>query len=58
MLALMIVTADAQPIDWLKPLLIGLGIVFTWIAWRFWFHIPMYGCAAATALMFGGWALR
>lgn len=56
--ALLIVLANQHEIGWLKVLLVVLGGVFTWIAWRFWFHVPMYGCAAATALMLAGWTLR
>lgn len=56
--ALLIVLATLHEIDWLKVGLICLGGVFTWIAWRFWFHIPLYGCAAATVLMLAGWTQR
>ena len=55
--ALLIVLADTMPIDWLKVPLIGLGMAYTWIAWRFWFHVPLIGCALATGLMIGGWAI-
>lgn len=55
--ALLIALADTVPIDWLKVPLIGLGMLYTWIAWRFWFHIPFIGCALATGLMIGGWAI-
>ncbi len=54
---LLIVLADTQQIGWLKVLLIGLGLLYTWIAWRFWFHIPFIGCALAAALMIGGWSV-
>ena len=56
--ALLIVLASLYQIDWLKLLLVCLGSVLTWIAWRFWFHVPFYGCATATALMLAGWSLR
>jgi hypothetical protein len=56
--ALLIVLANLHQTDWLKLFLVCLGGVFTWIAWRFWFHIPFYGCAAATTLMLAGWTLR
>jgi len=55
--ALLIVLATVYQIGWLKVLLVGLGCVFTWIAWRCWFHIPLIGCLAATTLMLAGWAL-
>jgi hypothetical protein len=56
--AMLIALASLHQIDWLKMLLVGLGGVFTWIAWRCWFRIPLYGCAAATVLMLAGWTLR
>ena len=37
--------------------LVGLGMLYTWIAWRFWFHIPLIGCALATGLMIAGWSV-
>ncbi len=55
--ALLIVIASLYQINWLEVLLVGLGAVFTWIAWRCWFHIPLYGCAAATTLMLVGWSM-
>lgn len=56
--ALLIVLAGTLQIDWLKILLVGIGFLYTWIAWRFWFHIPLIGCAIATVLMIIGWAVR
>ena len=56
--ALLIVLAGNLEIDWLKVLLVCLGAVYTWIAWRCWFHIPLIGCALATGLMIVGWAAR
>lgn len=54
--ALLIVLASTMPIDWLKIPLAVLGALYTWIAWRYWFHIPLIGCALATGLMITGWA--
>ena len=56
--ALLIVLAGNLEIDWLKVPLVCLGLVYTWIAWRCWFHIPLIGCALATTLMIAGWAVR
>ena len=56
--ALLIVLATNLGIDWLKVLLVCLGGVYTGIAWRCWFHIPLMGCALATGLMIAGWAVR
>jgi hypothetical protein len=53
--ALLIVIASLHQIDWPKLLLVGVGVAFTWVAWRCWFHIPLIGCATATALMAAGW---
>jgi hypothetical protein len=55
--ALLTVLASLHGIGWLKVLMVCVGLVFTVIAWRFWFHIPLIGCALATALMVAGWAL-
>jgi hypothetical protein len=54
--ALLIVLAGNQGGVWLKVLLVCLGVVYTWIAWRCWFRIPFIGCALATSLMIVGWA--
>lgn len=55
--ALLIVLTVATPLPALQPLMIGLGVVLTVIAWQFFFHIPLIGCAAATVLMMVGWGL-
>jgi hypothetical protein len=55
--ALLIALTVITPLPALKPLMIGLGLVLTFIAWKFFFHIPMIGCAIATALMIAGWLL-
>jgi hypothetical protein len=56
--ALLIVVASLYDIAWLKLAMLCVGAAFTFVAWRFWFHIPLIGCAAATALMAAGWAWR
>ena len=56
--ALLIVLAGNFEIGWLKAMLVCVGIVYTWIAWRCWFHIPLIGCALATGLMIAGWTVR
>ena len=53
--ALLIVLTATTPLPQLKPLMIGLGLAMTLIAWRFWFHIPLAGCAAASAQMIAAW---
>ena len=58
MFAFLIILGTIHQLEWLKMLLVSLGALYTWIAWRFWFHIPFYGCAAATVLMLAGWSLR
>src|SRR5262245_34795591 len=55
--ALLIVLTVVTPLPALQPVMIGLGLVLTVIAWQFFFHIPLIGCAIATALMIAGWAL-
>jgi hypothetical protein len=55
--ALLIVLTVVTPLPALKPLMIGLGFVLTFIAWQFFFHIPLIGCAVATALLIVGWLL-
>jgi hypothetical protein len=54
--ALLIVLTVTTPLPQLKPLMVVLGLTLTLIAWRCWFHIPLIGCAAASALMIAGWA--
>ena len=56
--ALLVVLAGNLEIDWLKVPLVFLGAVYTWIAWRCWFRIPLVGCGLATSLMIAGWAIR
>jgi hypothetical protein len=53
--ALLIVLTVVTPLPALKPLMIGVGLVLTFIAWKFFFHIPLIGVALATALMIVGW---
>lgn len=55
--ALLIVLTVVTPLPVLKPLMIGVGLVLTFIAWQFFFHIPLIGAALATALMIVGWLL-
>jgi len=54
--ALLIVLASLHGMGWLKMLLVALGGVFSWIAWRCWFRVPLYVCAGATTLMLVGWS--
>jgi hypothetical protein len=53
--ALLIVIASVHQLDPLKIFLVLVGLVFTWIAWRCWFHIPLIGCAVTTAFLIAGW---
>jgi hypothetical protein len=55
--ALLIVLTVVTPLPALKPLMIGVGLVLTFIAWQFFFHIPLIGVALATTLMVVGWLL-
>jgi hypothetical protein len=55
--ALLIVLTVVTPLPALKPLMIAVGLVLTFIAWQFFFHIPLIGVALATALMIVGWLL-
>jgi hypothetical protein len=55
--ALTIVLATQYRIEWLKPLLVAVGLAFAFIAWRCWFRIPMLGSLLATLLMIAGWGL-
>jgi hypothetical protein len=52
---LLIAIATLQPIAWLKPLLVLVSALYSLIAWRCWFAIPMWGAIGATLLMFAGW---
>jgi hypothetical protein len=53
--ALLIVLSVTTPLPALHPLLIGVALVLTLIAWRCWFHIPLAGCAVAAGLLIAGW---
>lgn len=53
--ALLIVLSVTVPLPALRPLLIAISLVLTLICWRFWFHIPLIGCAVASALLIVGW---
>lgn len=53
--ALLIVVLVQYQIGWLMPVLAGVGALFTVIAWRFWFHIPMIGSAIGTVLIVLAW---
>ena len=53
--ALLIVLSVTTPLPALRPLLIGIALVLTLIAWRCWFHIPLMGCAAVSVLLIAGW---
>lgn len=57
MFALLIVVSVRYQIGWLMPVLAGIGALFTVIAWRYWFHIPMIGSAIATILIVLAWVL-
>ncbi|WP_417519657.1 LIC_13387 family protein [Minwuia sp.] len=54
MLALLIVVASAEALTALLWLTISLTALYAFIAWRFWFAIPMWGCIVATALLLAG----
>ena len=53
--ALLIVISDQYRIGWLMPVLACIGALFTVIAWRFWFRIPMIGSLAGTVLIVLAW---
>lgn len=55
--ALLIVIAEAYAISWLRPVLVLVSLSFAAIAWRCWFHIPMFGALAATLLLGTWWLL-
>lgn len=55
--ALLIVVTVQHEIGWLRPLLISVSAVYTLIAWRYWFHIPLAGTAAATVFLAVAWLL-
>jgi hypothetical protein len=56
--ALLIVLAGEHRIAWLQWLLVAVGIVYSVIAWRCWFRIPLLGALIGTVLMAGGWVLQ
>ena len=53
--ALLIVLSVTTPLPALRPVLIGIALLLTLIAWRCWFHIPLAGCAAVSVLLIAGW---
>ena len=53
--ALLIALSVTTPLPALRPLLIAIALLLTWIAWRCWFHIPLAGCAAVSVLLIAGW---
>ncbi len=53
--ALLIVVATVYRIDWLKPPLIGVGLVYAMISYRCWFATPTIGVSIATLLLIIGW---
>ena len=56
--ALLIVLAAVQPIDWLKWILVAIGVTYSVIAWRCWFRIPLLGALLGTVLMAASWVLQ
>jgi hypothetical protein len=55
MFALLICLATSYAIDWLKPLVLLLGIGYAAIAYRCWFNVPMFGALLATGLAAASW---
>jgi hypothetical protein len=53
--ALLISVATHDGIDWLKPVLVAVGVVYAAISYGCWFNIPTGGIALATALLIFGW---
>jgi len=53
--SLLIVIAAGDPILWLRVLLAATGALYVLIAWRCWFHIPMWGSLIGTGLMVAAW---
>ena len=53
--ALLIVISARYQIGWLMPVMAGVGALFTVIAWRCWFNIPMIGSAIGTVLIVLAW---
>lgn len=52
--ALLILISGSTGTGWLLPLLIVISMIYSLIAWRFWFHIPLMGCLLATASLIVG----
>ena len=57
LLAGMIVLETVHPTGWMRPILCAVAAVYTLIAWRYWFHIPLIGVAVATVAMTVAWTL-
>jgi hypothetical protein len=55
--ALLIVITTTHTIDWLKPILVFVGMIYAAISWRCWFTIPTVGIVIATSLMALSWWL-
>lgn len=55
--ALLAVVTTNLAIGWLYPVLIAVGAVYAFLAWRYWFMIPMVGCSVGTVLLTLGWYL-
>ncbi len=55
--SLLIVIATVYKIEWLKPVLVFVGLTFAFLAWRFWFSRPLIGALVGTTLMVCGWWL-
>ena len=49
--ALLICVSTLYGIDWLKPVLIGVGAIYASISYRCWFHIPTISVSLATTLL-------
>jgi hypothetical protein len=53
--ALLVFVQHSQPLVWLGPLLIAVSAMYTLVAWRCWFHIPLIGTSTATLALAAGW---
>jgi hypothetical protein len=53
--ALLIWLSTQYQIDWLPPFLVAVGGVYSLLAWRFWFHIPLIFSLAGTLLLMAAW---
>ncbi|PJK30081.1 LIC_13387 family protein [Minwuia thermotolerans] len=49
--ALLIVLAAGDATPWLEYPALAVSALYTLIAWRFWFSVPLIGCALATVLL-------